>query len=263
MHLELLHFHLLYDRVIYSYGVLVVLGMAVAIAVAARRAPRYGVQPFDELALGLLCACGGVAGAWLLYVLINLHRFLADPSGFLRSPGMVFYGGFLGAAAAATWYVRRYRLPFGAMADAGAPALALGHAVGRVGCFLGGCCYGRPTRSALGVVFTDPRAAATHLCSVAGPIHPVQLYEAAGLVMLSLSLALASRPLRRQPPGTLFAVYILGYALLRLGTEHFRGDSDERVVFFGVLATSQLIALGMIAVALGLLVLLRQRRVAQ
>jgi phosphatidylglycerol:prolipoprotein diacylglycerol transferase len=128
-----------------------------------------------------------------------------------------------------------------------------------VGCFLAGCCYGRPTHSALGVVFPDPETPAGHLCRIGGPIHPVQLYEAAGLLgIAALLVALAPR-LARRPAGTLFLVYLVAYALLRLVTEHFRGDVVERGVLAFGLSTSQTIALAMVAAGLALAWLLQRR----
>lgn len=255
MHPELIRFSYLgQERAIYSYGALVVLAMAVAIGAAVLRARRYGIEQFDAFAVGILCAVGGVIGGWLLYVGINLGAFLDDPTGFLKQPGMVFYGGFIGAVVAGMLYMWRYRVSMAAMCDVGAPCLPLGHAVGRLGCFFGGCCFGAPTSSRLGVMFTDPRAPASHLCKLAGPIHPVQLYEAAGLVAISLVVWLLSRPLGRRR-GTLFPIYMILYAALRLGTEHFRGDHAERKFLIpGLISTSEAIAIGMMALALAVLV---------
>src|SRR5258708_1877694 len=212
-----------------SYGTLLVLGVAVGIGYGCLRARRHGVERFDVFALGMMCLAGGLFGAWLLYLVINFGDFLSQPLAYFRAPGMVWYGGFLGGVGAGLVYVRGYRLPLGALGDVAAPALPLGHALGRVGCFCGGCCYGHATSSPLGVTFTDPRALATTLCERVGPIHPVQLYEAGGLVAIALLLAALGRTeaLRRQR-GALFPLYILCYALLRFGTEQLRGDVVER-----------------------------------
>ncbi len=247
MHPELVRLHYLgVDRPLHTYGALLVLGAAVGIVVATARARRFGVAPSDELSVGLLGIAAGLAGAVLLYDVVRLREILADPS-LLRYPGMVFYGGLVGGAAAAWGYCRAWRIPLARVADAGAPGLALGHAVGRVGCLMGGCCYGRVVDASFPLAVP-----------VAGALrHPVQLYEAAGLVLLALA-CIAARRLERRP-GAVFALYATGYALLRLVVEHWRGDDDERgFVIPALLSTSQAIAL--VVLGAGAVVLYRSTR---
>jgi phosphatidylglycerol:prolipoprotein diacylglycerol transferase len=233
VHPELVRLHYLgIDRVIYSYGAMIVLGVAVGIAVGVARAPRFGVARFDELAVGLLGVVGGLVGAALLFDVVQWRAVLADPT-ILTRPGLVFYGGLVGGAFAAWRYCRAYGVSLLDAADAGAPGLALGHAVGRVGCFLGGCCYGRVVDAKF------PLAV-----QLAGAWrHPVQLYEAAGLVVLAVVTALLPR--RRR--GAVLLSYVAGYALLRLVVEHWRGDDLERGVVAHTVSTSQLIALVVLA----------------
>jgi phosphatidylglycerol:prolipoprotein diacylglycerol transferase len=259
MHPELFHLRYLgLDRPIYSYGVMMLAGATAAILLGWRRASRHAVVPFDVVAVGLLTVLGGVVGAWLLFVAIHWHEFVAAPLAYLRQPGLVFYGGFAGAFGVAWIYIRGYGVPPGGIVDIAASALPFGHAFGRVGCFLGGCCYGRPTRSALGVTFTDPRTPATTLCHLAGPIHPVQLYEAAGLLAITAIVLVVGRTPRR--PGSLFVLYLALYAALRLVTEQFRGDFVERGYFVpGILTTSQTIGVAMLALSGGLYVYLRRK----
>lgn len=237
MYPELLHFRLAgFDRTIQSYGVLVLAGAAVAILISIRRAPRYGVARFDELAVGLLGFAGGIVGGVLLYFAVHAREILAEPS-LLKTPGLVFYGGLAGGAIAGWLYCRKWSVPVAAVADAGAPGLALGHAIGRIGCLMGGCCYGRECDAPLAIVMHGV------------PRHPVQLYEAVGLGGLALLLFALSRALAPKP-GALFLLYICGYAALRLATERFRGDDLERgFVWVGVLSTSQAIAAGVLVLA--------------
>jgi phosphatidylglycerol---prolipoprotein diacylglyceryl transferase len=230
LHPELFRIHIGgYERPINSYGVMIILGVTAGIWLSARRAPRFGIPRFDEFAIGLIGFCGGIVGAVALYVAIHLRTFLDDPS-LLQSPGMVFYGGFAGGALAVWIYCRAYRISIVDAGDAGAPGLALGHAFGRVGCWLGGCCWGRDG-------------------------HPVQLYEAGALVVLS-ALLLVYRPARR---GLLLTAYIGGYALIRLCTEHFRGDDVERgIIPAAGLSTSQ--ALAALALIGAVIMLLRSKK---
>ncbi|HEY2745191.1 MAG TPA: prolipoprotein diacylglyceryl transferase family protein [Polyangia bacterium] len=235
MHPELvrLHFHGI-DRPIYSYGALIVVGVAAGILVGVARAPRFGVPRFDELAVGLLGLVGGLVGAALLYDVVQWRAIVADPASLLH-PGLVFYGGLIGGAAAAWAYCRAWRISIADAADAGAPGLALGHAIGRVGCFLGGCCYGRVVDASF------PLAVTLH----GAPRHPVQLYEAAGLVAIAIVTAL----LPRRRAGAIFGVYVVAYALLRIVVEHWRGDDVERGVVGGAVSTSQLVGLAVLAAA--------------
>ncbi|HEX8953544.1 MAG TPA: prolipoprotein diacylglyceryl transferase family protein [Polyangia bacterium] len=239
MHPELVRLHYLgFERPIYSYGALVVVGIAVGIVVGVARAPRFGVARFDELAVGLLGVVGGLVGAALLFDVVQWRAIVADPTLLLR-PGLVFYGGLFGGAAAAWAYCRAWRVPLLDAADAGAPGLALGHAIGRIGCLLGGCCYGRVVDAKF------PLAV-----QLAGAWrHPVQLYEACGLVLIAIVTAL----LPRRRAGAILATYVAAYALLRLVVEHWRGDDLERGVVAHALSTSQLIALVVLAAGAALL----------
>ena len=239
MHPELVRLHYLgIERPIYSYGALVVAGIAVGILVGVWRAPRFGLARFDELAVGLLGVVGGLVGAVVLFDLVQWRAIVADPS-LLIHPGLVFYGGLFGGAAAAWGYCRAYRLSIVDAADAGAPGLALGHAIGRIGCLLGGCCYGR--------VVDEKFPLAVHLAGAWR--HPVQLYEAAGLVLIAIVTAM----LPRRRAGAIFLAYVASYALVRLVVEHWRGDDLERGVVAHALSTSQLIAIVALAGSAALL----------
>jgi phosphatidylglycerol---prolipoprotein diacylglyceryl transferase len=242
LHPELFRLHLGgFERPFYTYGALVVCGMALAVAVAVARARRYGVAPFDELAIGLLAIAGGVLGGALLYICVHVRDVARDPA-ILLAPGLVFYGGVLGAPLPAWLYARRFGVPLARALDAGVPGVALGHALGRIGCLMGGCCYGRA-------------------CAPGAPLavwlhgawrHPVQAYEAAGLVALAGVLFALSSPLRARP-GALAALYLAAYAILRFAMETLRADDAERG-FVGALSTSQVLAALALVVAIALYV---------
>jgi phosphatidylglycerol:prolipoprotein diacylglycerol transferase len=198
-------------RTIGSYGVCFILALVLGFGLSIARAPRAGLSRDDVLHAGLLGLSGGLVGAAALFVALHPTR-ASELLAAQPSVGLVFYGGFAGALLAAWGYCRSYAVPFGALVDVAAPGLALGHAVGRIGCLLGGCCYGREVNASFPLALS--------LDGV--PRHPVQLYEAVGLTLLGgLLLRLAGRPAR---PGRLFASYLALYGLLRLGTEQLRGD---------------------------------------
>jgi len=247
LHPELFRLHVAsWERPIQSYGALIILGVTLAILLGIRRARFYEIGRDDVLHVGLLGVVGGIAGAALLYILVHLSEFIADPSLFRQQPGLVFYGGLVGGAGSAYWYCRGYGVSMVRMADLGAPSIALGHAFGRIGCLLGGCCYGRhlDQHHPLSVFLADDWR------------HPVQGYESLGLFAICVVLLLASRALRPRP-GSLFALYLGLYSLLRLAMEtFFRGDDAERGKLAGVISTSQLFAVA----ALLLLIFLFWRR---
>jgi phosphatidylglycerol:prolipoprotein diacylglycerol transferase len=226
------------EGVVHSYGVLVVLGCAVGLAVTVARAHRFALPRFDALAAGLFALVGGLAGSTLLYIVVHWRELLHDPA--LRGhPGLVFYGGLIGGVGGAATYCHMYKISLRSFGDAAAPGLLLGHAIGRVGCFLAGCCYGKPVAARFPLAIVQDGVAR----------HPVQLYEAVGLLLLGLTLLW----LPPRPPGRLVTLYLIGYALLRLFTEGVRGDDAARgFVMAPAISTSQAIALGTLVVALAL-----------
>lgn len=250
MHPTLAHLHLAgVDRPINSYGVLIILGVTAGLLLSVRRARSYELERFDVLAVGLLGFAGGLVGASGLFIAVHWRAFVADLSLF-KQPGMVFYGGLVGGALAAWLYARKFQVPLARVADAGAPGLALGHAFGRIGCLMGGCCYGGEVGDdfPLGVVIAGARR------------HPVQLYEAVGLAAIAVVLLLLSARLRPRT-GALFSLYLGGYALLRLVVERFRGDDAERgFLLAGLLSTSSAIAALAFVAACALLLRTTRRR---
>ena len=161
--------------------------------------------------------------------------------------GYAYYGGFLFSVAFAVYYTRKHAMGFWRTADLAAPAIALGLVFGRLGCFLNGCCYGKPTHSAVGVVF--PRGGSAwraqldaHLIGrgeAALAVHPTQLYESLGCLLLFVVLYFVLTP-RARRHGDVFAGLLIGYGILRSLVEIFR--DDDRGVVLGWLSTSQMIS---------------------
>lgn len=235
---------------LHSYGVLVALGFVAALTLARLLARRAGLPDSGISDLTTLLALTGIAGARLLYVALDAEYFLAHPLDVFKiwEGGLVFYGGFLAATGAGLWKVRRLGWSLPQTADLVAAPLALGHAIGRLGCFAAGCCYGRPSPYPWAVQFKDPMA----LAPLGIALHPAQLYESAGLLLLcGFLLWLNRRPGLR--PGNVFWSYVLGYGLLRYSVELFRGD--DRGAMVATLAPSQWLALAAVLTAGTVLVL--------
>ncbi len=237
--------------ILYSYGAALVIAVASAIWLAshaARRLPPDLVAISPEQIVDFVCCSlvGGIVGARALYVILNWEFFSAAPLEIpaLWHGGLVWYGGFMGGVLVGWLYVRAHGLTFLRVMDQIIPCLAFGHAIGRIGCFLNGCCYGKPTDAWCGVVFPGQP----------GPVLPTQLFEAAGLFLLYLLLRWLKRPVLLRRHGTVFGVYLMAYALLRFGLEFLRGD---QVMWWAGLTLQQCISLGTFLV--GLVMVLRVR----
>ncbi|MBI3548617.1 MAG: prolipoprotein diacylglyceryl transferase [Elusimicrobia bacterium] len=214
--------------------------------------------PGDFWMLAYMLFFGWVIGARLAFYLVDWRLFVSRPwaiIGFWKT-GWVFWGGLAGTLVAG-WidlliYNRTHPRPraFLPLADYGMSALPLGHWLGRVGCFLNGCCHGRPTEMPWGVRFTDPQAQiAPELLGV--KVHPTQLYEAVGEVAIFLFLWRYVLPRIRGGKytyGTAFYGYIILYAVLRFAGECFRGD-DRGAILSDLLSPSQWGALAALAAA--------------
>jgi len=238
---------------LHTYGLLISTGVLLAVALAVRQARREGEDPQKMLDLAFYLLLASIVGSRLLYVLISYSDYLVRPWAIFKlwEGGLVFYGGFVLALMVGIWYLDRHRLPLWKTADIWAAPLALGHAVGRLGCFAAGCCYGKPTRVPWAVTFTDPQS----LAILGVPLHPVQLYEAFANLLLFIFLCLY-RPYRRFE-GQIFWLYVLVYSVIRFVLEFFRGDLRG---FFipSYLSTSQ--GFSMVFAAASLVMLLRLGR---
>lgn len=241
----------------HTYGLLVGLGLVLGLALYVRLAGRAGLDQARALRLALVVLAVAIAGARLTYAALEWRLFLAQPWRvfYIWQGGLVFYGG-LGAAMAVTWWLaRRWGLPLLAISDCLAPALALGQALGRLGCLAAGCCYGAPWDGPWAVVFSDPACLARPLDQ---PLHPVQLYDALGQGLMCLGL-LWLWP-RRAFAGQVFFAYALLHGLLRLILERFRGDWRGGALL-GPFTLTEAFALALsLAAALALVLLWRRAR---
>jgi phosphatidylglycerol:prolipoprotein diacylglycerol transferase len=242
---------------VYSYGVLLALAYLAGLQLAVMRARRAGLDGARVMDLGIYLIIAALIGAKLMLIAVDFNYFRNQPRELLSlvRAGGVFYGGLLGAFGVGLWLVRRYKLPVWTTGDLVAPGIALGHIIGRFGCLLAGCCYGRPTSVRWAVTFTDPVAATNVGTPLQIPLHPTQLYDA-GAEALILAFLLFTERRGRPFPGRTFWSYILLYAISRFVIEFYRGD--ERGALFG-LSTSQFVSVILVPVSVFMLWRLRTR----
>lgn len=226
-----------------SFGVLVAVGALIGVWMLGRESRRTGLPP-GVIDAGIAGVLGGLLGAKLLWVVEHAGErpFLEL---LLARGGMSWFGGFAGGIAVGLLFMRVHRLPLMAVMSAATPALAIGHAVGRIGCFLVGDDYGRPTDLPWGVAFPEG------LPPTSVPVHPTQLYEAVLLVPLALGLIRLRR--RRAPDRLVVGAYLVSAGVIRFAIEFLRVNAQV----IGPLSVAHVAAL--VAIGVGCALLLRGR----
>jgi len=250
-----------FGRQIGTYSLFMILGAVAAwftIKVLGKR------KDADISLIFLFCICGGLVGAFLLRPITRIPEILMNWEQLRHLPPdvfasmvfgeVVFYGGFIGGVIALLLYCRKYKVPVRPVVDLFAPALAIAHAFGRVGCFFGGCCYGAPVSSShpFSVVFPPfPIAAPAGV-----PLLATQLIEATCLLVIAIILAVVYK--KTAGTGLTACLYGLLYSILRFFLEFYRGDPVRGI--YGPFSTSQYISIVLFATSVILLVLLLKKR---
>ena len=249
---------------VYSYGVMMAIAVMVCSFFLSKDAARtLHLQPEVIFDFAFWVMCAGILGARIFYVLLNLDYFLNDPWEIVKiqNGGLAWQGGLVGGTIAGIFFIRKNALPFWDTLDVAAPYIALGHAIGRIGCFLNGCCFGKEV--SWGIYFPAYHAR----------LHPTQLYESASLLLIFFILKnyqkVSNTPtnsflsvdsskfkeINRQkqncrgtkPPGKVFVLYLILASLERFVVEFFR--ADHTTTFLG-LSIFQGLSLVVVAVAL-------------
>jgi phosphatidylglycerol---prolipoprotein diacylglyceryl transferase len=225
------------------------LGLIVGLWVVFRLARQQGLDPDKMWNLGALAILSGIIGAKLLMILVDLNHYLHHLDELfsvntLLQSGGVFSGGLLLAIVVCWWYVRKEGIPFLRAADVFAPGIAIGHALGRIGCFAAGCCYGRQTTVPWAVTFTNPLAQQLVGTPLNVPLHPTQLYEfVAEVANFALLYWLVKR---KRFEGQVIGLYMFLYGIERYFIEFLRGDEGRGDVLNGMMSGTQLIAIGLV-----------------
>jgi phosphatidylglycerol:prolipoprotein diacylglycerol transferase len=201
---------------IYTYGVLVALGFFMGMQYIVKYSKNIITkqQVYDFLFYVILV---GIIGARIFYVLLDIPYYLSHPLEIIQvwKGGLVYYGGFVAVLIFAFFYCKHKKFNIVKLVDVFAPALALGHFFGRIGCFFSGCCYGKNTDCFLAIAHK----------------HPTQLYEALGNLIIFVILHKFLQ--QKHKDGYVFVLYMVLYSILRFGVEFFRGD-DRGIFIFGL-----------------------------
>ena len=237
------------DITLHTYGFFVAMGFLAGILLANSEAKRLGVDHEKVMDLCFYVLIAAIVGSRLFYVVINHELFLSNPLDVFKiwNGGLVFYGGFIAALFTALIYLKMHKMPVWTTADIAAPSLAIGHFLGRLGCFSAGCCFGRECDLPWAVTFTHPET----LAPIGMPIHPTQLYSSISNLIIFFFLWFFRK--RTKFHGQLFWIYVLLYGIARSFIEIFRGDFRGDPVF-GLLSVSQTIGISMSVIAVIMLI---------
>lgn len=225
-----------------AYGTMLILAAVTGIGLAMLRAKRRGYSIEDILYTGLYALIGIFIGGAVLGVIIEIPHIISNSAVMFSSfeaftanfnAGFVFYGGLIGGICFALLYMRIYKVNPSPVLECCAPVIPMAHAIGRIGCFLGGCCYGMPV--SWGVIYPEESLAAPPGI----PLLPIQLIEAGINILAGIVLIFYTR--KPRPSGRAFGFYLIYYAVARFILEFFRYDEIRGV--YGFLSTSQIISL--------------------
>lgn len=205
---------------IYTYGVMMALGFLLSFYYLNRVCEKSGIRKLDMMDCMIVMIVCGIVGARLNYIVLNFQYFRSNPFKIfaINEGGLVYYGGFILALTGAVLFAAKRKLSVIDILDVLAPALPLGHFLGRIGCFFNGCCFGQPTDSPIGVVFPN---LGDHK-----PRLPTQLIEAFFNIFLFYLLARISSKTKKK--GIIFSLYLVIYPVFRYINEILRGDFIER-----------------------------------
>ncbi len=233
---------------IYTYGVLVATGVMLTLWVAWRQAPRAGLDPAKVWNVGIYGILVALLVAKIWLIASDWDYFSSNPREIFSSAtlesGGTFYGGLLGAVLTLILYAYFQKMSGMRLADVYAAAFPLGHAIGRLGCFAAGCCFGKPTTMPWGVTFSSEAAARISGTPLGVPLHPTQLYESGAEFLNFLFLIWLGR--RQRFTGQLTGAYLILYGLERGTIEFFRGDPGRTLLFHGAISLMQIVSVGLI-----------------
>lgn len=239
-----------------AYGTVIFIGLLIGIIIASLTCKKYKLEKIDIALSTILASIGLIIGAKVLYIFTIISEIIKDfafvkthisETIFYALSGYVFYGGLIGAVLGYWFYCKWFKIDFLSLINVITPAIPLVHAFGRIGCFLGGCCYGVEYHGKFAVHFPENEFV-TELNNV--PRFPVQLLESGINFILFIVLLIYARKIRKK--GSILGIYLICYGIIRFSLEFLRGDL-ERGIFLNV-STSQWISLILIPIGIYLII---------
>lgn len=254
-------FHLSF---LHTYGFLVAIAFLAGLWMATRLGRQANLNADTITNLGIYCALAAIAGAKVMMLLVDIPYYIQHPGEILSfstlQAGGVFYGGLLGALAVAAWYMRKTHLPALVTADVFAPGIALGHGIGRLGCFSAGCCWGVESHLPWSVTFTNPASNQLVGVPLGIPLHPTQLYEAFAEFLIFGVLYWRIR--RLHSAGAIISLYLMLYSTARFIVEFFRFH-EQGNLWGGPLDTSQWISIALFLLGASYFAVAHRREIAE
>lgn len=239
---------------LFTYGLMMALGVLAGLIAVTLEAKRYGWNVDQMTRLVVWTFLMGLLGSRVVYVLTRLNEPNVDliAVAFNLRAGFVYYGGLIASWLYLIWYVGRYHMPFWPIMDTFSYGICIGLAIGRIGCLLGGCCFGSPTDLPWGVIMAKEEAL--------GHLHPVQLYEF--IILIAMFIPLWLRRSKKAYEGEITVWFVGLYAVARYILEIYRGDLIRGYVIDDWVTTSQFISLPMLLLAIYLHFHLRKKKIA-
>jgi len=204
---------------LHTYGLFIAIGFIIGLLIAIKTGKRHGIDTQQIMDMGIILIISGVIGSKITYVLMNFSSYSENPLDInLWRAGFVFSGGLLTAIIVFIFYIRHHKLNILQVCDIWAPAAAIGQAMGRIGCFFAGCCYGRPTTVPWSVIFRNPES----IAPLNIPLHPTQLYDFMSNSIIFIVLMILSA--KKKFDGQVILWFLILHSTARLFIERFRGD---------------------------------------
>lgn len=242
---------------IHSYGLMIAIAYLVGLWIALKEANRKNIDSKLISDFAIYAIIFGILGARLAYVFFfDFKYYLTHPLEIVAiwQGGLVLYGGIFGGLLAGIWFIKRHRLNFWKFADTFAPSLIIGQAIGRIGCFLSGDGYGKPTQLPWGIRFPSDSLAGMRFSQA--PVHPTQIYEM--VLNLGIFFILWKMRKRKTFDGFMILSYLILYSIVRFFLEFVRGDTMD-LWNNSFVSVAQLVSIVVIAVSLLIIPYLKKR----
>ncbi len=238
---------------IHGYGLMIGIGFVIGMYIGCFRAKKLGFSENHITNISIYVITIGFLGGKILYVIVNFKTFLQNPLSTLGSGGFVVYGGIVTGVLSIFVYCKLKKISFLSYMDIMSASVAVNQGFGRIGCLLAGCCYGRETDSAFGIVFPDGCLAPSGVKLV-----PTQLMSATFDFVLAFFLIYITKKCKNR--GIVSGLYLLLYGIGRFIVEFFRGDEERGMV--GIVSTSQFISIFMVLFATGYIAFCLRKKIS-